>query len=208
MRQTNIAGSSPSVEAGRRQNAIENLSRCKQSGQADQERGALAYRNGTSGARESMPTAVGQPKTDTLAGTPPAICRSSTLAVHRSSKPRMRVRLPSVAPIYDIMLEVVIMAARPFDYKSQQWRRVSAKAMRRDGYQCQLSRRYGKAVPAELVHHIYPVDEYPEYGYCLWNLISLSRAVHNTLHDRTTNQLTDKGLALMRRTRIPDDPTH
>lgn len=100
------------------------------------------------------------------------------------------------------------MAARPFDYKSQQWRRVSAKAMRRDGYQCQLSRRYGKAVPAELVHHIYPVDEYPEYGYCLWNLISLSRAVHNTLHDRTTNQLTDKGLALMRRTRIPDDPTH
>ena len=100
------------------------------------------------------------------------------------------------------------MAARPFDYKSQQWRRVSAKAMRRDGYQCQLSRRYGKAVSAELVHHIYPVDEYPEYGYCLWNLISLSRAVHNTLHDRTTNQLTDKGLALMRRTRIPDDPTH
>lgn len=128
--------------------------------------------------------------------------------MHRSSKPRMRVRLPSVAPFYDIMLEVVIMDARPFDYKSQQWRRVSAKAMRRDGYQCQLSRRYGKAVPAELVHHIYPVDEYPEYGYCLWNLISLSRAVHNTLHDRTTNQLTDKGLALMRRTRIPDDPTH
>lgn len=161
-----------------------------------------------SGAAAALRPAVGQPKTDTLAGTPPTIRRSSTLAVHRPSKPGKRVRLPSVAPIYDIMLEVVIMAARPFDYKSQQWRRVSAKAMRRDGYQCQLSRRYGKAVPAELVHHIYPVDEYPEYGYCLWNLISLSRAAHNTLHDRTTNQLTDKGLALMRRTRIPDDPTH
>lgn len=42
------AGSLPSVEAGRRQNAIGNLNCCEQSRQADQERGALAYRNGTS----------------------------------------------------------------------------------------------------------------------------------------------------------------
>ena len=41
-------GSLPSVEDGRRQNAIGNLSCCEQSRQADQERGALAYRNGTS----------------------------------------------------------------------------------------------------------------------------------------------------------------
>lgn len=88
-----------------------------------------------------------------------------------------------------------------FDYKGKRWRDLSAKAMRRDGYMCQLSKRYGKQVPAELVHHIYPVDEYPEYGYCLWNLISLSNAEHNKLHDRVTRQLTVDGLALMRRTK-------
>ena len=66
---------------------------------------------------------------------------------------------------------------------------------------CQISKRYGKQVPAELVHHIYPVDEYPEYAYCLWNLISLSNVEHNKLHDRVTRQLTVDGLALMRRTK-------
>ena len=52
-----------------------------------------------------------------------------------------------------------------------------------------------------MVHHIYPVDEYPEYAYCLWNLISLSQSMHNTLHDRNTNKLTAEGVALMRRTK-------
>lgn len=80
---------------------------------------------------------------------------------------------------------------------------MSALAMRRDGYRCQISKRYGKSVPAEVVHHIYPVDEYPEYAYCLWNLISLSRTAHNTMHDRTTGALTVEGVALMRRTKIP-----
>ena len=88
-----------------------------------------------------------------------------------------------------------------FTYKCKRWRDLAARAMRRDGYMCQLSKRYGKQVPAELVHHIYPVDEYPEYGYCLWNLISLSRAMHNTLHDRNTDKLTAEGVALMRRTK-------
>ena len=88
-----------------------------------------------------------------------------------------------------------------FTYKCKRWRDLAARAMRRDGYKCQLSKRYGKQVPAELVHHIYPVDEYPEYAYCLWNLISLSRAVHNTLHDRNTDKLTAEGVALMRRTK-------
>ena len=88
-----------------------------------------------------------------------------------------------------------------FDYKGKRWRDIAARAMRRDGYMCQLSKRYGKQVTAELVHHIYPVDEYPEYAYCLWNLISLSRAAHNTLHDRNTDKLTDEGIALMRRTK-------
>ena len=87
------------------------------------------------------------------------------------------------------------------DYYSKKWKYLAAKAMRRDGYMCQIYKRYGKRVPAEVVHHIYPVDEYPEYAYCLWNLISLSRAAHNKLHDRESNTLTPEGVALMRRTK-------
>ena len=80
-----------------------------------------------------------------------------------------------------------------FCYTGARWKALAAKAMRRDGYMCQLSKRYGKQVQAEVVHHIYPVDEYPEYAYCLWNLISLSRAAHNRLHDRNTDKLTAEG---------------
>lgn len=86
-----------------------------------------------------------------------------------------------------------------FNYFGNKWKHLAAKAMRRDGYMCQLSKRYGKAVPAEVVHHIYPVDEYPEYAYCLWNLISLSRAAHNKVHDHNNVELTDLGRMLMRK---------
>lgn len=90
-----------------------------------------------------------------------------------------------------------------FDYKARRWERLRAQVMRRDGYRCQLSKRYGKAVPADLVHHIYPVDEFPEYAFEPWNLISVSRAAHNKLHDRDSDNLTAEGVALMRRTRPP-----
>ena len=86
-----------------------------------------------------------------------------------------------------------------FNYFGNKWKHLAAKAMRRDGYMCQLSKRYGKAVLAEVVHHIYPVDEYPEYAYCLWNLISLSRAAHNKVHDHNNVELTEQGLLLMRK---------
>ena len=89
---------------------------------------------------------------------------------------------------------------KKFEYFDKKWKYLAEKAMRRYGYTCQISKRYGKRVPAEVVHHIYPVDEYPEYAYCLWNLISLSRSAHNKLHDRENNKLTAEGVALMRRT--------
>ena len=79
-----------------------------------------------------------------------------------------------------------------FSYSTHKWKHLAAGILRRDGYRCQVSKRYGKQVPAEVVHHIYPVDEYPEYAYCPWNLIALSRAEHNALHDRTTGALTEK----------------
>ena len=87
------------------------------------------------------------------------------------------------------------------DYYGNKWKKKRKHILRLDGYVCQVSRMYGRTEEATVVHHIYPVDEYPEYGYCLWNLISLSRAMHNTLHDRNTDKLTAEGVALMRRTK-------
>ena len=66
---------------------------------------------------------------------------------------------------------------------------------------CQLSKRYGKSIEANTVHHIFPREDYPEYQWCEWNLISLSQSVHESLHYRfTTNELTQDGIDLLIRT--------
>ena len=70
---------------------------------------------------------------------------------------------------------------------------------------CQLSRRYGKNRPADMVHHIFPREDYPQYALCDWNLISLTNSMHDTLHDRNTGQLTAAGLDLMRRTAVKNN---
>ena len=85
-------------------------------------------------------------------------------------------------------------------YESTKWKRKRAAILRRDGYKCQLSKRYGKSVEATTVHHIFPLEDYPEYALCDWNLISLSAKQHDTLHDRATGRLTAKGMELLRRT--------
>ncbi|WP_410495148.1 HNH endonuclease [Cellulosilyticum sp. ST5] len=87
----------------------------------------------------------------------------------------------------------------PKRYKNKRWEAKRSKILRRDKYLCQISKRYGKNVDANTVHHIYPVEEYPEYQYCDWNLISVSNEIHNKLHDRVTNRLTDMGEDLKRR---------
>lgn len=86
------------------------------------------------------------------------------------------------------------------DYHSKKWERKRAKILRRDGYICQLSKRYGKIRQADTVHHIFPCEYFPEYQWEDWNLISVCNAEHNALHDRDTHKLTEKGMALLART--------
>ncbi|MCR5448443.1 MAG: hypothetical protein K6F23_03535 [Solobacterium sp.] len=85
-------------------------------------------------------------------------------------------------------------------YKSTRWKKLRESILRRDGYMCQLTKRYGKLVEANTVHHIFPREYFPEFQWETWNLISLSAVAHNTLHDRDTDQLTEEGLELLRRT--------
>lgn len=69
------------------------------------------------------------------------------------------------------------------DYRSARWKRKSEHIKRRDGYQCQMCRRYGKNTPAKIVHHKKPADEYPELAWDDDNLVSLCIACHNKMHE-------------------------
>ena len=86
------------------------------------------------------------------------------------------------------------------DYKSKRWERLRAAVLKRDNYMCQESLRYGKRVQANTVHHVFPARLYPQFQWEPWNLISLSQSVHNEMHVRDSDELTDRGLDLLRRT--------
>lgn len=87
------------------------------------------------------------------------------------------------------------------NYKTKRWQKKREAILTRDKYLCQESKRYGRHVQATTVHHIYPVEYYPEVAFASWNLISLCAAEHNAMHDRDTHELTSKGLELQRRHR-------
>lgn len=84
-------------------------------------------------------------------------------------------------------------------YKSKRWEILRERILRRDKYMCQYSKRYGKLVPATMVHHIFPVEDYPQYAFEPWNLISLCDKAHDKMHDRNHDKLSAEGAALMRR---------
>lgn len=72
--------------------------------------------------------------------------------------------------------------------------------MQRDGYMCQICKRYGKRVEAKHVHHVAPLELYPEHALASWNLISLCMGCHNRMHDRETHELTEEGQKLLQTT--------
>lgn len=92
-----------------------------------------------------------------------------------------------------------------FDYSSSntRWQRLRQRALLRDGYKCQEAARYGRVEEATHVHHIWPAEDYPEYAYCLWNLVSLTKRNHDAMHDRITRKLTTQGIRWKNRTRPP-----
>ena len=88
--------------------------------------------------------------------------------------------------------------ADPF-YKKPRWKKLRAAVLRRDGYLCRVSRRYGKRVEADTVHHVFPREEFPEFQWEPWNLIAVGGKVHDSLHDRVTGRLSARGAEVLRR---------
>lgn len=91
-----------------------------------------------------------------------------------------------------------------FDYYSSRWKNKRQKILRRDKYKCRIAKMFGKTEEANTVHHIYPANQYPEYAWCDWNLISVSLSNHNKLENRVTGELTELGMWLQRITKIYD----
>ena len=80
------------------------------------------------------------------------------------------------------------------------WTNLRAFILRRDKYLDQVALRYGKRIEAQVVHHIFPREFFPQYTYAAWNLISVSTKTHNELHVRDSHKLTAKGYELLVRT--------
>ena len=82
----------------------------------------------------------------------------------------------------------------------KRWERLRGAVLVRDQFMDQIKKRYGKRVGADTVHHIFPREYFPEYAFSEWNLISVSKQTHNTLHDRETHKLTAEGWNLLVKT--------
>ena len=84
----------------------------------------------------------------------------------------------------------------PF-YHSAEWDRMKKRVLRRDGYMDVWLKRYGRMVPAEIVHHVFLLEERPDLRLDPHNLVSVSKATHNKLHN-PDGSLSDDGIALQR----------
>lgn len=90
-------------------------------------------------------------------------------------------------------MERELKKADPF-YNTDRWQHLRQSILRRDNFMCQDAKRYGRMIPAEVVHHVLPREIFPEYQWEPWNLISLSNKAHEEMHYRTTRELTKKGM--------------
>ncbi len=78
-------------------------------------------------------------------------------------------------------------------YKTKKWKQKREAILRRDTYRCRQCKRYGRVTPANTVHHVYPLEDYPELKLSNDNLISLCDTCHENMHNRFNGELTDLG---------------
>lgn len=85
-------------------------------------------------------------------------------------------------------------------YSTPRWKKKRAHILRRDGWLDQVALREGVKLEADTVHHILRREDWPQYQWCDWNLISVNgRITHKArLHEKYTGKLTKLGKELAR----------
>ncbi|MFC0853114.1 HNH endonuclease [Halalkalibacter oceani] len=69
----------------------------------------------------------------------------------------------------------------PF-YKSTAWLKFRELALLRDNHLCQPCLRQKRITPANTVHHIKPIEDFPELALTLDNVESICPPCHNREH--------------------------
>lgn len=78
-------------------------------------------------------------------------------------------------------------------YQSPEWRAIRAEILAEDHNECQICKANGEYEPANTVHHVKPIEEYPELalsrtyfedGEYHRQLISVSHTCHDREHKR------------------------
>lgn len=73
-------------------------------------------------------------------------------------------------------------------YGKGAWKRARLQALTRDHWLCQECLRHRRFRNAVEVHHIKPLEQFPELGLELDNLESLCRECHEATKDRTEHR--------------------
>ncbi|TDL34567.1 HNH endonuclease [Jeotgalibacillus sp. S-D1] len=78
-------------------------------------------------------------------------------------------------------------------YDTSKWRKKRLIILKRDKFECQECKRYGKSTEALIVHHVNPLEFNPLLALINLNLLSLCKKCHGQMHIRDSHELTEKG---------------
>lgn len=81
-------------------------------------------------------------------------------------------------------------------YHTKAWVRVRGKVLRRDGYKDFWRARFGISEPAETVHHVFMLDDFPELALDPRNLVAVSLYTHRHILHKPDGSLTEDGKKL------------
>ena len=69
-------------------------------------------------------------------------------------------------------------------YVTKAWKQIRLERLAKDNHLCRRCKKRGLLIPATMVHHIRPLEDYPELGLELDNLISLCNTCHEQVEKR------------------------
>jgi len=82
-------------------------------------------------------------------------------------------------------------------YKTNAWKRLRIQALNRDHWLCRECLRQGRIRTAKEVHHIKPLEDFPELGLRLDNLESLCHDCHEATKDRSRKTVAVPGVRII-----------